>query len=246
MEQPEYQLMFQVEGDHWWFVAKRMLLRRWLARALPPGGGEVSTKGLDVGCGTGIIMEFLGRDYEMHGIDQNPQAIEFCRQRGLSRLTLAPATSLPYPDNSFDFVVCSDVLEHIEDQAGVAREIHRVLKKHGIFLATVPAHPFLFGGHDRALHHLRRYTPRALRSLAESTSFQTLRLSYTNCLLFPAVVLARLARKLLGRDEAHSDTSTSRPLVNALLYWPYALERAWLDHFNLPLGVSLIGLFRKQ
>jgi len=243
MEKPEYELMYRIERDHWWYKAKQNLIRRWLNQALPPDQG---TTGLDVGCGTGMLMELLSHDYVMHGCDPSPEALAFCRERRLSRLVQGSAKQLPYGDGSFDFVTCSDVLEHIQDDTGAVREIQRVLRSGGYLLATVPAHPFLFSGHDRALHHLRRYTRSGFTNLIRGVGFRVVRVSYNNCAAFLPVLVARLARKILGRDRDASDTGPTHPLANRVLSWPYGLELAWLQNFNLPFGVSLIGLFRKR
>ena len=63
---------------------------------------------------------------------------------------------LPYPDNSFDTVICSDVLEHIGRKHKEAlRELNRIARKKVII--TVPAYRWLYGKYDRMVGHRRRY-----------------------------------------------------------------------------------------
>jgi len=68
-----------------------------------------------------------------------------------------------------DFVLCQNVLEHIDDDAGAVRAMAATLRPGGAMTLLVPAHPRLFGSLDRAYGHHRRYTPaRARRLLADA------------------------------------------------------------------------------
>ncbi len=76
----------------------------------------------------------------------------------------ASADDLPYEDCMFDCVVCTEVLEHCRNPHGVMRELRRVLRPGGhVFLTT----PFLVGLHEMP-NDFYRYTPSALRDLAET------------------------------------------------------------------------------
>lgn len=94
---------------------------------------------LDVGCGGGFSCEFLAhRGATVSGIDRSQQCIltakAHAEQNGLSiDYQHGFAENLPYPENSFDVVVCVDVLEHVADVQQTVLEIHRVLKAGGIF-----------------------------------------------------------------------------------------------------------------
>lgn len=94
---------------------------------------------LDVGCGGGFSCEFLAkRGAIVSGIDQSPNCINNAQRHAvLSQLDIdyqqGHAESLPYSDESFDSVVCVDVLEHVDDLRKTVLEIERVLKPGGIF-----------------------------------------------------------------------------------------------------------------
>lgn len=70
------------------------------------------------------------------------------------------------PEESFDVVLLLDVLEHVRDDVAFLRDLAaRRLRPRGILLVTVPAWPSLYGRHDVALGHFRRYRPDALHRL---------------------------------------------------------------------------------
>jgi SAM-dependent methyltransferase len=71
-------------------------------------------------------------------------------------------------DASLDLVFLLDVLEHQEDDRRLLEEVLGKIKPGGRLVVTVPGHPFLFGGHDRALGHYRRYRRRELEGLLRS------------------------------------------------------------------------------
>jgi ubiquinone/menaquinone biosynthesis C-methylase UbiE len=99
---------------------------------------------LDCGSGYGFVLRIL-RDLtkaEIVGLEYEEERVRETREAlgGDPRLSIiqGDATALPYPDASFDYVVCSEVLEHLPDDAAAAREIFRVLKPGGTAIITVP------------------------------------------------------------------------------------------------------------
>jgi 2-polyprenyl-6-hydroxyphenyl methylase/3-demethylubiquinone-9 3-methyltransferase len=97
-------------------------------------------KALDVGCGGGFTCEFMAqRGVEVSGIDQSIRCIAKAQEHATScNLKIdyqqGYAEKLPYWDNTFDIVVCVDVLEHVADFQKTISEIYRVLKPKGLFL----------------------------------------------------------------------------------------------------------------
>jgi ubiquinone/menaquinone biosynthesis C-methylase UbiE len=86
---------------------------------------------LEVGCGTGLILERLARHaQEAWGLDVSPGMLRAARARGLS-VVVGSATSLPFADASFDMVCSFKVLAHVPDIEQALREITRVTKPGG-------------------------------------------------------------------------------------------------------------------
>lgn len=105
---------------------------------------------LDLGCGEGrhAIHLMIADDVDVVGIDLSFDDVRTAQERarpfaaesqGRLLFGVGNGLQLPFADDTFDVVICSEVLEHIEDYAGVLAEIDRVLKPAGIFAASVPA-----------------------------------------------------------------------------------------------------------
>ena len=109
-------------------------------------------KVLDLGCGEGrhAIHLSITDPVDVYGFDLSLNDVRAASEkaqpfmaspetRGRLLLGVGDGLQLPFADDSFDVVICSEVLEHIPDFQGVLAEIDRVLKPGGIFAATVPA-----------------------------------------------------------------------------------------------------------
>jgi SAM-dependent methyltransferase len=241
MEEYLYPHFYEVEKSHWWFAARRAILLEYLERRAHL---TKSSRILDVGCGTGAILEEFARRYTAFGLDFSPSAIDFCRKRGLPSL-FAGTLSDYRVDVPFDVVTMLDVVEHVDDDLGLLRDGHRLLRGGGTILITVPAFPALWSGHDVELHHKRRYVKAQLKSLVEAAGFQIDHLSYFNCFLLPVAIGKRMLAKLLRTKEA-SDLEIPAAPVNAVLRRVFEFERHILPSASLPFGLSLICLGRKH
>ncbi|MBS3113289.1 class I SAM-dependent methyltransferase [Candidatus Woesearchaeota archaeon] len=98
-----------------------------------------SGKLLDVGCSEGkFIIEYQKKGFECEGIDISDKAIENGKRRGLDIKKVDITQKLPYKDETFDIICCGQVLEHVLDPLPVVRDMHRILKKNGNLIITVP------------------------------------------------------------------------------------------------------------
>ena len=235
-----------MEDVHWWFVARRRIFLAILDeyfKARPAGTSRV----LDIGCGTGTMLTYLARYGDAEGIDMDAEAIRYCRERGLTRVSQAGADPLPYGENTFDLVTALDVVEHIEDDRSALGEAFRVLRPGGSLLLSVPAYRFLWGRQDDINLHKRRYVAREVRERLTTAGFRVVRLTYVNAILFPAIAAVRLVRHLMPKPATlKSDFSFPAPRpLNSLLGHVFGAERFVVRQFDIPFGVSIVALAQK-
>jgi SAM-dependent methyltransferase len=107
-----------------------------LLRSLVPPEADC----LDVGCGDGRTCGgwLAGHARSYVGVDVSATAVEQARAAGLDARVIDDAAALPFADESFDFVACIEVFEHLFDAEGAGAEIARVLRPGGRLLAQVP------------------------------------------------------------------------------------------------------------
>lgn len=202
--------------------------------------GRSNLRILNAGCGSGeLSLRLASSGHRVVGVDPEPAHIE---------LALANAATQPTADctfevcgiedyrdrEGFDCAVSTDVLEHIEDDRAAFEKLASLVKPGGLVLITVPAGPWLFGHHDEALGHYRRYTRTSLRALV-SAHCTTDVLRYFGLTLVP---VCYLFSKVLRRPApvVQCCDPTRRPLVVRALHTLLQLER----RFPAPLGTSLI------
>ncbi len=243
MEERYYAEYAEIQSRHWWFVARRRLIGATLAAGLP-AAGSAPRRILDVGCGTGTMLGELRRFGDVHGVDPEPAAVEYCHSQGEAQVQLASGAEVPHPDGAFDLVTLLDVIEHVEDDQTLLREARRVLRPGGSVLVTVPAYAWMWGPQDEISHHTRRYTRPDLRDSLSRAGLRVDRASYFNTLLFPPIAAIRLARKLLPEPaELKSDFELNEPgRLNSALTWVFDRESAIVPRRNLPFGVSILAL----
>ncbi|MCG3160684.1 MAG: Ubiquinone/menaquinone biosynthesis C-methyltransferase UbiE [Acidobacteria bacterium] len=253
MQTEDYEYLYKLEENFWWFAGMREITAALLDPFLPSRDRVI----LDAGCGTGGNLEWLARyagGGRVAGIDLVSTALKFCRERNHGQLAQASATDLPFADESFDLVTSFDVLVQIpghgaDEQA--MREMFRVLKPGGVAFVRGAAFEWMKSGHDRALDTQRRYSLGELREKLRRAGFEILRETYANSLLFPIAAIRRLALKRLGLADKGSDVKPlpknmqwlNRALTNALLWEARHLRD---PNAKLPAGLSAICVASKS
>ena len=89
MNLEEYERMYRFEDNYWWFVARRHLIATLLADLKLPGELEI----LDIGCGTGAMLDELERFGNVVGADFSEEALAFCHKRGARSGKQCPAAA---------------------------------------------------------------------------------------------------------------------------------------------------------
>jgi len=239
-----YELYYhQQEEQHWWFKARREIVFNLIQKMRLPHEAAI----LDVGCSGGPLMLALrATGYQnLTGIDVSESGIELARQRGLANVSVMDGSNLAFADKSFDLLIASDVLEHIENEEAALREWVRVLRPGGTLLVFVPAHSYLWSQHDEINHHFRRYSAQHLRTVLRTAGLRIERLSYwNNFLYFPTAVFRSVQRQLPTHAEREPVADFHHfPAIfdKAVLQW-LRFENKLLQHVDVPFGVSLFSV----
>ncbi len=165
------------------------VVRRLTARYAVPDGMI-----LDAGCGTGLNLRHLPSGST--GLDINPRNIELLRDRLPTHPVVeGDIETMPFADDSFGTVICTEVLEHVPDPATAIREFRRILRPGGVLIGSVPARSpiwklrFLSSTcpHSEPFHN--EYLPNEVREML--SGWTILHLGYS-LLRFNVMFVARL------------------------------------------------------
>ncbi len=211
--------------QRYWHLNKQETISKYL----PPATADEI---LDVGCGSGVITDFLGKSgANILGIDGNPDAISFANQtfarenvtfkEGLVDSNFSPSANI-------DKIYCLELLEHIYLHQGkeLLTSFYRILKPSGKLFLTTPNYQSLWPLIEQGMdffklapplidhQHVERYTLKKLKNLCLEVGF-TLESIHTSCFLAPwlAGVNWKLAQKI-GNWEA----SSRMPLGSILIF----------------------------
>ncbi len=238
MERVVYDRMAELDELHWWYRARREVLRALIERTIPlPRDARI----LEVGCGTGHNLKMLEHFGKVDAIEIDEEARRHAEKRIGRRIASAPLPELPGVERShYDLVAALDVVEHIDDDRTAIAGLAACLKSGGSLLVTVPAHQWMWSAHDELNHHKRRYSKKQLERLIKESPLELRSIGYFNSILFPLAIGARLAAKATGRGGG-DDALPPKP-VNYLFERAFRAERRLIGRLPLPPGLSLFAV----
>ena len=168
----EYDRMFQHEEKYWWYIARRALVSKLIKKF------SKAKRIFDAGCGTGMNMIEFSKYGSIRGCDFSRRAIKFCKIRGIKTAFLADAAKVNM--GKPDTILALDLIEHCEDDNKTIENFYKNLENGGILIITTPAIKFMFGKHDTALKHFRRYTKKELELKLKKAGFKIEKITYWN------------------------------------------------------------------
>lgn len=233
---------------HPWETARLRVIERLIRRDAPPPGSTI----VDIGCGDAFVALSLAARYPLCrviGVDSGFTDAALVRLNG----------SRPRPDVVFSrslddarkagsaaLVLLMDVLEHVDNDQALLEEVMAgsLVGPATRVVVTVPAHEWLWSGHDVFLRHRRRYSRRRLTAVLTQAGFRVERSGYFFASLIPVRLLKVVKERLVGRpDDGRSDL-TIPPLgrLGAALLSALLVADAFVGLALARLGCRLPGL----
>jgi ubiquinone/menaquinone biosynthesis C-methylase UbiE len=171
---------------------------------------------LDVGCGSGQIpMELAKMGCNVTGIDNSPAMIEDARKTAKSQnldicFMLGRAEKLPFPDNSFDFVICNELLQYVKDKRQAIREMKRVAKYQviiSVLLMKSLFYPARIVKREKENTYVKHYTYRNFMDDISASGLEVTEEINSTIIFVPAALLFRPVRSLLFAMDKTLDRS---------------------------------------
>lgn len=232
-----FQKLAKIEHSNFWFRSRNDIIC-WVARKYCSKPKKI----LEIGCGTGYVTQALGECFphaEITGSEFLEEGLRFAQQRNPgAKFIQLDARQLDVA-NQYDLIGAFDVLEHIEEDEAVIRNVANALTRRGVFLVTVPQHRWLWSGADVSACHVRRYIATELRFKLEKADMKILYQTSFVSLLLPLVFLSR---RLLGKAKGDQSAELDPPrLINGMLWLVLQLELVFIKMgLRMPFGSSLL------
>jgi len=244
MDEDYKKQLLDIEENRWWNKARRDIIFRLLKNL------NRDSKILEIGCSGGVLIRFLENKgfFDIWGIDISKTAIDLCKKRGITNVSVADGAGVNFNNEEFDIIIASDVLEHINDDSSALTEWNRIIKPNGKLVVFVPAFNFLWDEHDIKNHHCRRYSRSELIYVLRKANFKIERSSCWNfSLFFPASLMIIFQRIFLKRKiSCGRRLCKLNPTINKFLTCLLKFENWLLTKFDFPAGVTIFALAEKR
>ena len=240
-----FERLFKVETANFWFRGRNKLLIRALRKYFP-----LAKNFFEIGCGTGYVMSGIQREFQnlrLYGSDIFSNGLSYAKQRLSDDVSLLhmDARKIPF-DEEFDVLGAFDVLEHIDEDGAVLRQMFQATKPGGGIILTVPQHRFLWSIVDERSFHKRRYTKKELTGKVKDAGFQIVHVTSFVSFLLPLMLLSRIRRQK-ARDNFDPVAELKiNPCLNMIFTKVLAIERAFIQcGFSFPAGGSLLVIAKR-
>lgn len=244
-----FDLLAQLEENNFWFKARNKILVSLFKKFV---GENNPKKVLEIGCGNGFVLKALySLNYPLIGSEIYLDGLKNVRKR-LPDVELVQLDALNMPFfEELDAIGAFDVIEHIEEDVAVMKNVFQALKPKGYFFITVPQYQWMWSYLDDYAKHKRRYTSKELKSKLQSVGFEVVFLSSFVTILFPFVVISRMMKKNKPLEQVTMDDVIQEfkipDWMNTLFYKLMLLETWFIKRgFQLPFGNSIVVVARKN
>ncbi len=189
---------------------------------------------VDFGAGIGTFSDaLLGHAPRTTSVEIDPVHREILIAKGFEVASLEEI-----PDNSVDYVYSLNVIEHIQDDVGLLRNISKIVRPGGRIFIYVPALKALWSSMDDLVGHVRRYDKPMLVRALQAAGLHVLQSRYADS----AGLIATLGYKLVGRSDGKVDSRTIRVFDRYAFPAGRVLDRAGMQYLA---GKNLFAVAEK-
>lgn len=172
---------------------------------------------------------------------------------GKGLCVVADSTQLPFKNKSFSCVICSEVLEHIENDRKALQEIARVIKPSGSFIITFPHRHFYFASDDRFVEHLRRYELSEMKDLLNGVELKPMLVQKVlgpieKITMVMTIFCIKVLQGLQLKKINPCNQSSVSGVLSTLFKWfnRFYAVIVWLDANIMPLKLSTVLLIKAE
>jgi len=203
---------------------------------------DKNVKILDIGCGTCGLTIFLKNNgyVNITSVDSSREMIEMSKRLlkknkiNHKNIYHKSINVLAKEKNKFDYIICLDVLEHIENDKQAFKNLLKILDKKGNLIISVPAIPALYGPKDTKVGHYRRYSKKMLENLINQDNLKVKLIRYWNFIgVIPTYLSLKLKTKAIDEKFRYQDNSLKNKILST---WFSIVE----NHIKPPIRLSLI------
>lgn len=244
----EYEKKYHlVEKENWWFVMRRKSVLTQIRRISKNFQNKPSI--LEVGCSSGLLsLELQKAGFDITAMDISPEAVEKALKNGVKKVVCQDGQDIKLDENSFDIIIASDVLEHIQNEKDAVTNWLSLLKKNGVMIVYVPAFQSLWSRFDEINMHYKRYRVGELSKLMQDRGAKVIYKSYWNLFLFLPVFIIRFIKRTLGESDEAARAQINLPPkpVNFALKMLVGFENKLMSFgISLPFGISCMVIAKK-
>jgi SAM-dependent methyltransferase len=243
MQNEIYEIDAQIQEKHWWFVVRRNLFSKFIKSFKLAKDAKI----LDIGSSSGTNLKMLKElgFVNYHGFDNNILSQKFCAQKQFGDVIIGDFNEANLEKNSYDLILATDVLEHIEDDEKAISQIKNFLKEGGFAIITVPCFMSLWSRHDEILMHKRRYLIAEILEKLRVQKLIILEKFYFNFLLFLPIFFFRKITKFLGINGG-CENQINLSFLNKILLKIFTFDVFLARKIKPPFGVSAFILVKKN
>ena len=235
------EMISELEDYYWWYKGRLSILDYCFKHFIKNG-----SRIINIGCGVGNVSQLASNYGEVVSTDYSLKAAQLTKQKGNDLIFCSSVLDLSLKEDYFDIALCLDVLEHLASDTKGLKEIHRVLKKSGMLIITVPAYNWLWSTSDDIACHYRRYNKKFVESLLQQNGFEISFISYFNCLLFPLALIYILFHLIITKQPKEYDFPKFKRITNWILKKIFACEKHFIRKPGFPYGLSIICLCHRK